>query len=110
MKRLRFVEEQPVFYDINHIPNLNLPRFTLRSFDTKSLFDTLLRKYQIKVEGGEQILKAISADETIAGLLRINEGQPVLHIERKLRTNREGFHIYSTIYFNSENHTIFGSF
>jgi len=110
MKRLRFVEEQPVFYDINHIPNLNLPRFTSRSFDSKSLFDTLLRHYQIKVVGGEQILKAISADGRIAELLRISESLPVLHIERKLRTNREGFHIYSTIYFNSESHTIFGSF
>ncbi len=101
MKRLRFVEEKPVFYDINHIPNINLPRFTSRSFENKSLFDTLLRFYQIKIEGGEQILKAVTADETVATLLNIQKDKPVLHIERKLRTNREGFHIYSTIYFNS---------
>lgn len=110
MKRLRFVDEQPVFYDINHIPNSNLGRFTSRSFDNKSLFNILRRYYQIEILGGEQILKAIKADGQVAELLEVRNGHPVLYIERKLRTNREGFHIYSSIYFNSETHTIFGSF
>lgn len=110
MERLRFVNEQPVFYDINHIPNINLPRFTSRTFENKSLFDILRTNYQIEVKGGEQKLKAIIADEKIGQLLKIRNGDPVLYMERKLNTNREGFHIYSTIYFNSEKHAIFGSF
>src|SRR4030043_677892 len=32
MERLRYVNNTPVFYDITMIPNLNLPRFTSRSF------------------------------------------------------------------------------
>ncbi|WP_423126292.1 GntR family transcriptional regulator [Gaoshiqia sp. Z1-71] len=110
MERLRFVNEQPVFYDINHIPNINLPRFTSRSFENKSLFDTLRTNYRIEIKGGQQKLKAMKADERIGGLLKIKKGDPVLYIERKLYTNREGFHIYSTIYFNSEKHAIFGNF
>lgn len=110
MERLRFVNEQPVFYDINHIPNLNLPRFTSRAFENKSLFDILRTSYQIEIKGGKQKLKAIKADDKIGKLLRIKTGDPVLYMERKLMTNREGFHIYSTIYFNSEKHAIFGNF
>ena len=110
MERLRFVNNQPVFYDINHIPNINLPRFTSRTFENKSLFEILRINYQIEVKGGEQKLKALKADKKIGGLLNIREGDPVLYIERKLFTNREGFNIYSTIYFNSEKHTIFGTF
>ncbi len=110
MERLRYVDDKPVFYDINHLPNLNLPRFTSRSFENKSLFEVLRKNYQMNILGGEQQLKAIVPDEKIKKLLQLKKGQPVLYIERKLTTNKEGFSIYSTIYFNSEKHTIFGSF
>ncbi len=110
MERLRYVDNKPVFYDVNHLPNINLPRFTSRSFENKSLFEVLRKHYQVSILGGEQRLKAIIPDEQIKKLLQLKKGQPVLYIERKLTTNKEGFNIYSTIYFNSEKHTIFGSF
>lgn len=110
MERLRFVEEVPVFYDINHLPNIYLPRITKRSFDNKSLFEVLRKNYQIEILGGEQKLKAVKPTAQIKEMLRLKNAQPVLHIERKLTTNREGFNIYSTIYFNSEKHSIFGIF
>ncbi len=110
MERLRLVDGTPVFYDINHLPNINLPRFTSRTFENKSLFETLRTQYQVEVKGGEQKLKAIKADAKIAKLLYLPIGEPVLSIERKLNTNRDGFHIYSTIWFNSAKHTIFGTF
>ncbi|QGY45270.1 UTRA domain-containing protein [Maribellus comscasis] len=110
MERLRFVEGAPVFYDINHLPNIHIPRITNRSFENKSLFDILRQTYQIEILGGEQKLKAIKPDAKIKKLLQLKSGQPVLYIERKLATNKEGFNIYSTIYFNSEKHAIFGRF
>jgi DNA-binding GntR family transcriptional regulator len=110
MERLRYVDDKPVFYDINHLPNINLSRFTLRSFENKSLFEVLRSSYQIEIVGGEQQLKALVPDQKIKKLLRLKSGHPVLHIERKLSTNRDGLHIYSTIYFNSENHAIWGAF
>ena len=110
MERLRFVEDEPVFYDINHIPNLFLPRIIQRSFENKSLFEILRKHYQIEILGGEQQLKAVKPTVQVRQLLQLKPGQPVLYIERKLTTNRENFNIYSTIYFNSEKHSIFGSF
>lgn len=110
LERLRYVDDKPVFYDINHIPNINLPRFTGRTFENKSLFETLRRHYQIEVTGGEQRLKAIRCPENIGKLLKIKKGDPVLYLERKMMTNREGFHIYSIIWFNSMNHSIYGRF
>ena len=110
MERLRYVEDEPVFYDINHLPNIYLPRITNRSFENKSLFEILRKNYQIEVTGGEQKLKAIKPAKQIRQLLQLKLGQPVLHIERKLTTNKENFNIYSTIYFNSAKHAIFGSF
>jgi DNA-binding GntR family transcriptional regulator len=110
MERLRYVDNKPVFYDINHIPNINLSRFTSRSFENKSLFEVLRKHYQVYILGGEQNLKAIIFGKEIKDLLKLSAGHPVLQIERKLVTGREDFNIYSTIYFNSENHSIFGKF
>ena len=110
MERLRYVDEVPVFYDINHLPNIYIPRISRRSFENKSLFEILRKNYQIEILAGEQKLKAIKPNEKIIQLLKLNADQPVLHIERKLTTNKAGFNIYSTIYFNSEKHAIFGSF
>ena len=110
MERLRFVDDVPLFYDINHLPNIYIPRLTSRSFENKSLFDILRKHYNIEIKGGEQKLKALLPDKIIRDLLRLQAGQPVLYLERKLRTNREGYHVYSTIWFNSEKHAIFGSF
>jgi DNA-binding GntR family transcriptional regulator len=110
MERLRYVDDKPVFYDINHLPNINLPRFTSRSFENKSLFEILRKNYTMNIIGGEQQLKAIVPEADVKKLLQLKTGQPVLYIERKLTTNKEGFNIYSTIFFNSEKHAIFGSF
>jgi GntR family transcriptional regulator/GntR family frlABCD operon transcriptional regulator len=110
MERLRYVDKKPVFYDINHLPNINLPRFTSRSFENKSLFEVLRKHYQVYILGGEQKLKAIIPGQKVRDLLKLDKGNPVLQIERKLVTGKEGFNIYSTIYFNSENHSIFGKF
>lgn len=110
MERLRYVDELPVFYDINHLPNIYLPRITNRSFENKSLFEILRKHYHIEIFGGEQKLKAIKPSKDIRRILHLKSNQPVLYIERKLTTNKEGFSIYSTIYFNSEKHSISGIF
>ncbi len=110
MERLRYVDDEPVFYDVNHLPNIYLPRITKRSFENKSLFEILRKHYQVEITGGEQQLKAVKPTVKLRALLKLKPGQPVLYIERKLFTNKENFNIYSTIYFNSEKHAIFGSF
>ena len=110
MERLRYVENEPVFYDVNHLPNIYLPRITQRSFENKSLFEILRKHYQIEILGGEQQLKAVKPSVKLRQLLKLKPGQPVLHIERKLSTNKENFNIYSSIVFNSDKHAIYGVF
>jgi len=110
MERIRFFNEKPIFYDINFIPNINLPRFTSRSFENRSLFDILRKNYQIEIKGGEQKIRAIPANLKIAGYLAVKSGHPVLHLERKFDTNRTGFFIYSSIFCNTEEQAVYGLF
>lgn len=109
-ERLRLVNNVPIFYDITYIANINLPRFTSRKFEDKLLFETLRKYYHIEVLSGEQVLKAIPADQTISKYLNILENHPVLHLERKLNTNREGFRFYSSLFCNTEHYGLYGIF
>ncbi len=108
--RLRLFNGKPIFYDINYLPNINLPRFTSRNFRNKSLFDILRVSYGIEVKGGEQKIRAIRASAEISRYLGVQAGHPILHLERKFDTNRFGYYFYSSIFCNTENQAVFGIF
>ena len=110
LARLRLIDNQPLFYDVTYIPNINMPRFTSRTFENRSLFDTLRKFYQIDVTGGEQKLKAIPASEKISQYLQVQPGHPILHLERKINTSRPGFSFYSSLYCNTSEHALYGIF
>jgi len=110
LERLRQLEGRSIFYDVNYLPNVNLPRFCSRKFENNSLFDILRQYYSIEIRGGEQKIRAISAGPVIAGYLNVKPGFPILHLERKISTSRVGFYIYSSVYCNTDFNAISGSF
>lgn len=110
IERLRILDDKPIFFDVNFLPNINLPRFSSRRFEDRSLFDILRKHYNIQVTGGEQRLQAVKADDRIAKHLQVKTGHPVLHLERKIATNRVGYHFYSSIYCNTDISAIYGTF
>jgi GntR family transcriptional regulator/GntR family frlABCD operon transcriptional regulator len=110
MERLRLINERPVFYDITMIPNLNLPRFTSRTFENRSLFEILRKHYQVEVKGGEQKIQAITADKRIQKHFKVSSAHPILRINRKIETNRMGFSFYSQIYCNTDEYSLTGRF
>jgi DNA-binding GntR family transcriptional regulator len=110
LERLRLVNDKPVFYDINFLPNLNLPRFCNRNFENKSLFEILRKFYQLEVRGGEQKFRAIKAGRQVAEYLQIRPGTPVLHLMRKIETNRPGYYFYSSLICDTRSYMLSGSF
>ena len=110
LERLRLINNIPIFYDITMIPNLNLPRFTSRTFENKSLFEILRKNYQIQVKGGEQKLLAITADERIQEHFGVKKNHPILRLDRKMETNRMGFSFFSQIYCNTSDYSLIGRF
>jgi DNA-binding GntR family transcriptional regulator len=110
-ERVRSVNDRPIFYEQTYLPNINLPRFTTRNLDNKSLFDLLRQNYQLEVKGGEQYLKALEAKTLkICEYLLIEPGQPVLYLSRKLETNRIGYNFYSFMYCNTNDYSLYGIF
>jgi DNA-binding GntR family transcriptional regulator len=110
MERVRFLDDVPIFYDISYIANINLPRITARQFENRSLFQILRDYYRIEIEGGDQRIKAIQATAKISRFLNMKKGEAVLHLERKMETNKPGLFLYSSIYCNTVKYSIFGRF
>jgi GntR family transcriptional regulator/GntR family frlABCD operon transcriptional regulator len=53
---------------------------------------------------------AILANEKLQEYFKVKEGHPILHLNRKIETNRDGFFIYSQVFCNSEKYALFGTF
>ena len=109
-ERLRLLDDAPVFYDITMLPNINLPRFLSFDMHNKSLFDTLRTQYQIVVAGGVQQLFAIRADKRLQNSFNVRSGHPILQLNRKIDTNRPGFHIYSQVFCATQRYGLVGRF
>ncbi|MDR1600948.1 MAG: GntR family transcriptional regulator [Tannerella sp.] len=109
-ERLRLLDGIPVFFDITMMPNINLSRFLNCDLENRSLFDSLRMMYQIVVTGGTQQFFAIRADKRIQDCLKVHAGHPVLQLNRKIDTNRTGFHIYSQLFCVTQKYGLIGTF
>lgn len=109
-ERLRLLNGVPVFFDITMLPHTNLPRFIDYDLEDRSLFDSLRTQYQIVVTGGTQQLFAIRADKRLQEYLNVRAGHPILQLNRKIETNRPGFHIYSQVFCATQGYGLIGTF
>ncbi len=102
--RLRYINNVSVLYEETFISNIQLPRFTKRNLENMSFLKILKEEYQIEVVGGEQKIWAISAGKTISKLLKLRVDSPIVHMKRKLKTNKKDLNIYSWLFCNTQNH------
>ena len=109
-ERIRYLNEIPVFYDLSYLPNINLPRFTSRNLNNVSLFDILREHYGIEIKGGMQYIEAIPATDNCQEHLGVDPDKPILKLQRKLSTNRLDYYVYSILYCNTEEHSLYGEF
>jgi DNA-binding GntR family transcriptional regulator len=109
-ERLRVLEGRPVLLDITMLPNMKLPHFTSHNLENRSLFSFLRAKYRIEVTGGTQQLFAIRADTRLQTYLQVKAGSPILQLNRKIETTRQGFHIYSQLFCTTQAYGLTGTF
>jgi GntR family transcriptional regulator/GntR family frlABCD operon transcriptional regulator len=110
LERLRFIKNSPVILETTYFPDGYLNGFKDINFSEQSLFETLRKKYDINVIGGEQKIKAINAPNLVAKLLQIQAKKPILHLERKIFTSKNDFCFYSSLFCFTDNHYLFGTF
>lgn len=101
-KRLRYINNEPVLFEETYITNLNLPYFTSRNLENRSLLKLLKEQYNVEVIGGEQKIWAVPIGKSNNKLLKLKPNIPIVHMKRKIRTNVKDLNIYSWLYCNTE--------
>lgn len=104
--RVRMIDHDYVMWETSYLPNQNLPRFVQLYRTKQSFFGFLARQYHLEVTGMRQEIKAMAATATVAKHLKLKSGTPILVIHRQYSTNRQGLHMYSTLYCNTNKYAM----
>jgi len=106
LKRLRFVEQDPVVLELTYLSGNKLPEFTRLPLINDSLFDTLQLRYQLEIISVEQDIRAVLAEPDTAHYLQLQKGNPILHMILKFSTSNPQVSVYSTLLCNTEKYSI----
>lgn len=82
VKRLRFVNEEPVAILSSYLPKDLVPDLARVKFRSNSLYKTLEEIYHLTLSEGDEIIEAGSIRGKDADLLRIRKASPVLVVRR----------------------------
>ena len=107
IKRLRTVKGIPVFIETIYLADNDLPDFISLKLENASFYEKIAGKYSLCAQSSEQIFWAGGADKGSSVLLGIPQGSPVQRVERKVKTNRKGFFIYSSLVADTRNYILF---
>jgi DNA-binding GntR family transcriptional regulator len=110
LQRLRCVGRDPVMLENTYVPDFGMAELRRRPFVQGSLFRTLSERHGIEVIALDQELRAVGADAFTAECLRIRRGAAVLHIRRRYRTSRDGFHLYGSLFCHTGKYAIGNGF
>ncbi|WP_179830304.1 GntR family transcriptional regulator [Spirosoma fluviale] len=110
LERLRSVNNTPVFYEKLILPNRYLPNLVRQRLENRSFFDLLRTKYGLVVTGGEQKIQALAVEQPIADQLRVEPGQPVLRLEKRIDTNKSDFSFFSILFARTDQFLLQGRF
>lgn len=87
LRRLLLADEEPMSVDENFIPAWRVPGI-LEAGPPSSLYNILGERYGLVIEWGEDTIEANAATASIARLLKVDIGAPVLRTERHAFVSR----------------------
>lgn len=86
LRRVRFLNREPISLDVSYVPREIGERLAKEDLATRDIFHIIENDYGLALGNAELKIEATTADEPLAKLLAIEEGSPVLRIERLTRT------------------------
>lgn len=82
LRRVRYLNREPISLDVTYVPKAIGERLVKEDLAHRDIFLILENDYGIALGEAEIQIEAMLADETLALMLKIEEGSPVLRIER----------------------------
>jgi GntR family transcriptional regulator len=89
IQRLRYLNREPISVDLSYFPPELGERLAQEDLPTRDIFLILENDYGLALTHADVQIEAISADEDLARHLRIEEGSPLLRIERLTYANEQ---------------------
>ena len=86
LQRLRFLNREPISLDITYVPTEIGARLAKEDLATRDIFAILENDYRIALGHADLQIGSTLADETLGAQLKVEEGSPVLMIERLTHT------------------------
>jgi GntR family transcriptional regulator len=82
IRRVRFLDKEPISVDVTYVPAALGKRLVTEDLPSRDIFLILENDYGYSLEQAELSIEAILADHDLAAALVIQQGAPVLRIER----------------------------
>jgi GntR family transcriptional regulator len=86
IRRIRHLNREPVSLEITYLPEEIGERLRKENLASRDIFLILENDYGIALEHARLQIDAIAADHALAGALQVDEGSPVLRMERLTHT------------------------
>lgn len=82
IKRVRFLNREPISMDVSYLPVEIGDRLKKEDLATRDIFLILENDYGLHLGNADLQIESILADPALAQSLRVEEGSPILRIER----------------------------
>ncbi len=82
LRRVRYLNRSPISLDISYFPRDLGDRLQRTDLAGSDVFSILENELQVSLGQAELQIEAVLADESLAHLLQVEEGSPILKIER----------------------------
>ena len=86
LQRVRFLNREPISLDVTYVPSAIGARLTKEDLATRDIFVILENDYGLSLGHADLQIGSTLADEALAAHLKVEEGSPVLFIERTTHT------------------------
>lgn len=102
IKRLRFLNREPLAFDISYAASHIGERIGAADLQTRDIFDILENDCGILVSSAEVNAEAMICDEDLAQHLKLTKHGAVLHIERTILAENKTPILYENLYYRGD--------
>lgn len=106
LERLRLAGTDPVMLETSYLPAPGLDDLLTEGLVDGSLFKTLSVRHGLGIRALDQTLRAVAATPEQARIFGCKKATPLVYVERRYTTTRDGFFVYSRLHCFTEKYAL----
>lgn len=102
LERVRLVDNRPVIYLHNYVPEGLFPGILDHDYETETLFDVIEKSYHMPIDFGRRYFKAVAANSLTSFNLGLPIGHPIMLLEQITYSRGHRAIEYSHVWINTD--------